>query len=93
MASTEDEIKYLIRSRFYSTKEEVISDAIKALFRDKPELKKGNAPEARDEEMKEDKLFGEERLKILESFVGIVKLKKRLSIEDILELEEDNWLP
>jgi len=93
MASTEDEIKSLIKSRFYSTKDEVISDAIKALLREKPELMKANAPESRDEEMKEDKLFGEDRLKILESFIGIVKIKKRLSLEDILELEEDNWLP
>ncbi len=93
MASTEDEIKSLIRSRSYSTKEEVISDAIKALLKEKPELKKGNVPEERDGEMKEDKLSGEDRMKILESFVGIVKLKKPLSLEDILELEEDNWLP
>jgi len=34
----------------------------------------------------------EDRLKILEDFVGIVKLKKPLTLEEILELGEDNWL-
>jgi len=34
----------------------------------------------------------EERMKILESYVGIVKLKKPLTLEEIFELEEDNWL-
>lgn len=40
MASTEDDIKSLIRSRFYASKEEVISDAVKALLKQKPELEK-----------------------------------------------------
>ncbi len=31
-------------------------------------------------------------MRILEDFIGIVKLKKPLTLEDILELEEDNWL-
>lgn len=54
MASTEDEIRSLIRSRYYASKEE--------------------------------------RMKILESYVGIAKLKKPLTLEEIFELEEDNWL-
>ena len=33
-----------------------------------------------------------DRMKILESYVGIVKLKKPFTLEEILELEEDNWL-
>jgi len=40
MASTEDDIKSVIRSRFYASKEEVITDAVKALRIQKPELKK-----------------------------------------------------
>ena len=32
----------------------------------------------------------EDRMKILEDFVGIVKLKKPLTLEEILELGEDN---
>ena len=34
----------------------------------------------------------EDRMKILESYVGILKLKKPLTLEEIFELEEDNWL-
>jgi len=34
----------------------------------------------------------EDRMKILESYVGIVKLNKPLTLEEIFELEEDNWL-
>jgi hypothetical protein len=34
----------------------------------------------------------EDRMKIMESYVGILKLKKPLTLEEIFELEEDNWL-
>lgn len=34
----------------------------------------------------------EDRMKILESYVGIVKLNKPLTLREIFELEEDNWL-
>ena len=33
----------------------------------------------------------EERMNILERYVGIIKLKKPLSLEEILDLEEDTW--
>jgi hypothetical protein len=33
-----------------------------------------------------------DRMKIMESYVGILTLKKPLTIEEIFELEEDNWL-
>jgi hypothetical protein len=31
-------------------------------------------------------------MRILDNYVGIVKLKKPFTLEEILELEEDNWL-
>jgi hypothetical protein len=34
----------------------------------------------------------EDRMNIMESYVGIVKLKKPFTLEEIFELEEDNWL-
>jgi hypothetical protein len=34
----------------------------------------------------------EDRMKILESYAGIVKLNKPLTLREIFELEEDNWL-
>ena len=58
----------------------------------KPELKREVAPGlTKDEEIKKMP-SKEERMKILESYVGIVKLKKPLTLEEIFELEEDNWL-
>lgn len=92
MASTEDDIKSLIRSRFYATKEEVISDAVKALLMQKPELKKEIAPGSTTNREIAGKQPIEDRMKILENYVGIVKLKKPFNLEEILELEEDNWL-
>jgi len=92
MASTEDEIKSLIRSRFYASKEEVISDALRALIMQRPELKKEIASGSTNDEDTSKKPPKEDRMKILESYVGIVKLKKPLTLEEILELEEDNWL-
>ena len=78
--------------RFYATKEEVISDAVKALLMQKPELKKEIAPgSTRDREIAGKQPI-EDRMKILENYVGIVKLKKPFNLEEILELEEDNWL-
>ncbi len=92
MASTEDEIKLLIRSRCYASKEEVISDEVKALFKQRPELKKEiDTVSTKDQEIAEKPPFGD-RMKILESYVGIVKLKKPFTLEEILELEEENWL-
>ena len=92
MASTEDDIKSLIRSRFYATKEEVISDAVKALLVQKPELKKEIAPGSKLDREIAGKPPIEDRMKILENYVGIVKLKKPFTLEEIFELEEDNWL-
>lgn len=92
MASTEDEIRSLIRSKYYASKEEVVSEAIKALLMQRPELKRKVAPGlTKDEEIKKMP-SKEDRMKILESYVGIVKLKKPLTLEEIFELEEDNWL-
>ena len=92
MASTEDEINSLIRSRFYASKEEVISDAVKALLMQKPELKKEIAQGSTNDRENADKPPKEDRMKILENYVGIVKLKKPFTLEEIIELEEDNWL-
>jgi len=130
MASTEEEINSLIRTRSYASKEELISDAIRALLVQKPELKieiatdlyengKVSLWKAADiagkslEEFKEhlakrsisidasakerirDEMIRmpseEERMNILERYVGIIKLKKPLSLEEILDLEEDTW--
>ena len=92
MASTEDEIRSLIRSRYYASKEEVISEAIKALLKQKPELKREVAPGSTTDVQITKMPSKEDRMKILESYVGIVKLKKPLTLEEIFELEEDNWL-
>jgi len=92
MASTEDDIKSLIRSRFYASKEEVISDAVKALLMQKQELKKEIAQGSTNDREIADKPPKEDRMRILENYVGIVKLKKPFTLEEILELEEDNWL-
>jgi Arc/MetJ-type ribon-helix-helix transcriptional regulator len=92
MASTEDDIKSLIRSRFYASKEEVISDAVKALLMQRPELKKEIAQGSKNDRENADKPPKEDRMRILENYVGIVKLKKPFTLEEILELEEDNWL-
>ena len=92
MASTEDEIRSLIRSRYYASKEEVVADAVKALLKQKPELKREIASGlTKDVEITKMPSKGD-RMKILESYVGIVKLKKPLTLEEIFELEEDNWL-
>ena len=92
MASTEDEIRSLIRSRYYASKEEVISEAIKALLMQRPELKREVAPGSTTDVVTARMPAKEDRMKILESYVGIVKLKKPLTLEEIFELEEDNWL-
>lgn len=92
MASTEDEIRSLIRSRYYTSKEEVISEAIKALLMQRPELKREVAPGSTRDVETARMSSKEDRTKILESYVGIVKLKKPLTLEEIFELEEDNWL-
>jgi Arc/MetJ-type ribon-helix-helix transcriptional regulator len=92
MASTEDDIKSLIRSRFYASKEEVISDAVKALLIQKPGLKKEIAQGSTKDGEIAEKPPKEDRMMILENYVGIVKLKKPFTLEEILELEEDNWL-
>jgi Arc/MetJ-type ribon-helix-helix transcriptional regulator len=92
MASTEEEIKSLIRSRCYASKEEVVSDAIKALFKQRPELKREILTKSKKDHEIEEKPPIEDRMKILESYIGIVKLKKPFTLEEILELEEDNWL-
>jgi len=92
MASTEDEIKSLIRSRFYASKEEVISDALRALIIQRPELKRETASGSIIDKEILIKPPKEDRMKILEDYVGIVKLKKPLTLEEIHELEEDNWL-
>lgn len=89
MASTEDDIKSVIRSRFYASKEEVITDAVKALLIQKPELKKEIAQGSTKDREIAEKIPKEDRMKILENYVGIVKLKKPFTLEEILELEED----
>jgi len=131
MASTEEEINSLIRTRSYASKEEVISDAIRALLVQKPELKieiatdlyengkvslwnaadiAGKSPEEfkehlakksisidagamerTKEEMIRIRLSEEEKMNILERYVGIIKLKQPLILEEILDLEEDTW--
>jgi predicted RNase H-like HicB family nuclease len=78
--------------RCCASKEEVISDAVKAFFKQRPELKKEIATgSTKDQEMAEKPPI-EDRMKILESYVGIVKLKKPFTLAEILVLEEDNWL-
>lgn len=121
MASTEEEINSLIRTKSYTSKEEVISDALRALLVEKPGLKieiavdlyktgKVSLWKAADiagkslEEFKDllatrsikgEKArmrLKEEKMKALDRYVGIIKLKKPLTLEEILELEEDTWL-
>ncbi len=58
----------------------------------RPELKREVAPGLTKEVEFARMPSKEDRMKILESYVGIVKLKKPLTIEEIFELEEDNWL-
>lgn len=92
MASTEDEIKSLIRSKRYSSREEVISDAIEALLTKKPELKKEIASESLRDMKNAERRLKKDRMIILESYIGILKPSKPLTSEEILDLEEDNWL-
>lgn len=92
MASTEDEIKSLIRSKRYSSREEVISDAIEALLMKKPELKKEIASESLRDMKNAERRLKKDRMMILESYIGILKPSKPLTSEEILDLEEDNWL-
>lgn len=92
MASTEDEIKSLIRSKRYSSREEVISDAIEALLMKKPELKKEIASESLRDMKNAERRLKKDRMIILESYIGILKPSKPLTSEEILDLEEDNWL-
>ncbi len=56
------------------------------------ELKKEIAPGSTKDRETAGKPPIEDRMKILENYVGIVKLKKPFTLEEILELEEDNWL-
>jgi hypothetical protein len=37
-------------------------------------------------------LTNEEKMKVLNKYAGIIKLKKPITLEEILELEEDSWL-
>ena len=37
-------------------------------------------------------LIREDRMKGLDKYVGMIKLKKPLKLEEILDLEEDTWL-
>jgi predicted HTH domain antitoxin len=141
MASTEEEINSLIRTKSYASKDEVISDALRALLALKPGLKTeiavdlyktgkvslwrgadiagvsledfkellatrsikievgGTAEESverlRKASTKGEKariLLKEEKMKVLDKYVGIIKLKKPITLEEILELEEDTWL-
>jgi Arc/MetJ-type ribon-helix-helix transcriptional regulator len=92
VASTEDEIKSLIRSKRYSSREEVISDAIEALLMKKPELKKEIASESLRDMKNAERRLKKDRMTILESYIGILKPSKSLTSEEILDLEEDNWL-
>jgi predicted HTH domain antitoxin len=141
MASTEEEINSLIRTKSYASKDEVISDALRALLVLKPGLKTeiavdlyetgkvslwraadiagmsledfkellatrsikievgGTAEESlerlRKASSKGEKariLRKEEKTKVLDKYVGIIKLKKPITLEEILELEEDTWL-
>lgn len=141
MASTEEEINSLIRTKSYASKDEVISDALRALLVLKPELKTEIAVDlyktgrvslwkaadivgmsleefkelltarsikievggSTEESLKRLRKAGmegekvgmplkEDRMKALDKYVGIIKLKKPLSLEEILELEEDTWL-
>ena len=75
MASTEDEIKSLIRSRFYASKEEVISDALRALIMQRPELKRETASGSIIDKEIVRKPPKEDRMKILEDYVGVVSRK------------------
>lgn len=141
MASTEEEINSLIRTKNYASKDEVISDALRALLVLKPGLKVeiavdlyktgrvslgkaadiagmsleefkeilasrsikievgGSTEESLDHlrkaGMEDEKVrmhTKDERMKTLDKYVGIIKLKKPLTLEEILELEEDTWL-
>ena len=119
MASADEKIDSLIRTKSYSSKDEVISDALRALLLLKPGLKteiavdlyindKVSLWKAADiagmspEEFKallasrsiKIEIGGseEKRMKALDKYVGIIKLKKPLTLEEILELEEDTWL-
>ena len=140
MASTDEEINSLIRTKSYASKDEVISDALRALLALKPGLKTeiavdlyktgkvslwrgadiagvsledfkellatrsikievgGTAEESverlRKASTKGEKariLLKEEKMKVLDKYVGIIKLKKPITLEEILELEEDTW--
>ena len=58
----------------------------------KPELKKEIVPGLTKDVETARMPSKEDRMKIVESNVGILKLKKPLTLEEIFELEEDNWL-
>ena len=58
----------------------------------KPELKKEIDPGLIKDVETARMPSKEDRMKIMESYVGILKLKKPLTLEEIFELEEDNWL-
>ena len=66
-----------------------ITDAVKALLIQKPELKKEIAQGSTKDREIAEKPPKEDRMKILENYIGIVKLKKPFTLEEILELEED----
>ena len=140
MASTDEEINSLIRTKSYASKDEVISDALRALLALKPGLKTeiavdlyktgkvslwrgadiagvsledfkellatrsikievGGAAEESLERLRKASTKGEkarillkeEKMKVLDKYVGIIKLKKPITLEEILELEEDTW--
>ena len=48
---------------------------------ERPELKNEVSPPTK-----------EDRMKILENYFGIIKLDKPITLKEILELEDDNWL-
>lgn len=39
-----------------------------------------------------EKIWKEKKKKVLDKYYGIIKLDRPLSLEEILDLEEDTWL-
>ena len=58
----------------------------------KPELKKEIASESLRDMKNAERRLKKDRMIILESYIGILKPSKPLTSEEILDLEEDNWL-
>lgn len=67
-------------------------DGKQALYKKSSEKNGLREDQANELEEQKGKTWKEDRKRILEKYYGIIKLYRPVSLEEILDLEEDAWL-